>query len=78
MIYFKNSHVMLAKIALFSVLALLSESFTVCSLHLNSFENSLKLSNSNYVQFQLLSPSLAITMEIFKMWLESDSRHRKW
>lgn len=32
---------------------------------------------SDYVQFQLSSPSSAITMAIFKMWLESDGRHSK-
>lgn len=60
------------------VFLFLFKSFFVCSLHFKPSENSLKLRQSNYVQFQLSSPSPVITMEIFKMWLESDGRHRKW
>lgn len=53
-------------------------SWLVCSLHFISSENSVELRLSNYVQFQLLRASPAITMEMFKMWCERDGRHRKW
>lgn len=48
------------------------------ALYFKPSENSLKLRQSNYAQFQLSSPSPAITMVIFKMWLKSESSHRKW
>lgn len=74
-LYFQSSWV-LSWFLFCCFLAHLRVSF-VCSLYLTSSENFLLPSLSNYVQFQLLSPSRAITMEIFKMWLEQDSRHRK-